>query len=79
MVTCCELIHSYSISLQAHGDDYDSQQINESVIDKEAIVRMANDKYFSRFMRDSPADKISVYKLSCLYWIYINMGDAAWD
>ena len=40
---------------------------------------MANDKYLSKFMRDSPPEKITVYKLSCLYWIYINMGDSQWD
>ena len=40
---------------------------------------MANDKYFSKFMRDTPPKKITVYKLACLYWIYMNMGDSQWD
>ena len=40
---------------------------------------MANEKYFSKFMRDTPNEKITVYKLSCLYWIYANMGDSQWD
>ena len=56
-----------------------TQQHNESIVDQEAIVTMANDKYFSKFIRDSPPEKISVYKLSCLYWIYMNMGDSQWD
>ena len=40
---------------------------------------MANEKYFRKFMNDSPNEKITVYKLSCLYWIYANMGDSQWD
>ena len=48
------------------------------VVDTEALVEIANQEYFRQYLsRDN--QKVEVYELACLYWIYLNMSEASWD
>lgn len=43
-----------------------------------ALVTMANERFFADFI-STDTDDITVYDLSCLYWVYGSMGDQGWD
>ena len=59
VITVFELLHTYRKLLAASSDSQLSRGQGESLIDTEALMNFANEKYFSKFL--SEGDDVTTY------------------
>ena len=76
VITAFELLHTYRKLLAASSDSKHGSEQGESLIDTEALMSFANDKYFKEFLTETK--NVTTHQLSCMYWMYHALG-GHWD